>query len=373
MEIKKETAEELIRALNATVEVFKRTHQQDIEYRLCLANGENISVKTSINNLPHLLGLNTEYLKAKGFTDKISQIDILRELSSNTYRLYQRVRNGDMSYDSLFSDYILNKQKYALENIKIDSRRVLLICKFDPNRSYSQGKNDLKCDYIVISKLSDNKIGVLTLVKNDRGYGFSPKSNQIYDSLEDTYVFLENQPITTLSQLQVFDNYFRNNEVHGVNIKAKRELLALAREVAQQSNSIVDVSGELDYRLRMVSRTTTVTDCLKSIASSYQKGITVDPSDMPVELSDIVKTLNNILIQPPEHVNKSYSAIADELSSAKAEILRLQAQVELLDSEKERALEEREQAWSEAQESNIRLAEAEERLQKVYQIVKPSI
>lgn len=60
------------------------------------------------NTIAHLLGIDTEYLKSTGQFTKDSY-DILKLICNDSYRLYNMVNQGHLTYESFISDYAQEK------------------------------------------------------------------------------------------------------------------------------------------------------------------------------------------------------------------------------------------------------------------------
>ncbi len=77
-------------------------------YKLFLSNSERIEIDLGERSLPHLLGVNTDFLRSTGsYTGNASTI--LEDILNNPNSLLSRINNGYMNENQIFSRHIEKK------------------------------------------------------------------------------------------------------------------------------------------------------------------------------------------------------------------------------------------------------------------------
>lgn len=158
-------------------------------YSLKLDNGENLRISFTTHNCAHLLGIDTEYLKATKLF-KGSSNQILEQICNDSYRLYSFVMQGHLTYDSFISKYAYSKVENFKNICGIDLYNIEFVCKYDKSNSYITGKDSLDGDYYIAYKIN-NGLSIVGFKKNANYY--YPMTNIHIDySLEDSKEYLNN-------------------------------------------------------------------------------------------------------------------------------------------------------------------------------------
>lgn len=180
--------EEIIENITKNINLYERIQFYNNHYALFLANGEILNIKFLRNNIPHLLGVDIDYLKLSNkFKPNASYYDNLNYFLENSFNFRKLVNKGSMSYSSMFSSYV-DEKNYAFEkNAKIRTDDMFYIVKYDREKTYKiEPKADI-CEYYIIRR-SNNKYYVLGLMKNENLY--LPVSSRMYDDEENFDKFM---------------------------------------------------------------------------------------------------------------------------------------------------------------------------------------
>ncbi|MDO4963141.1 MAG: hypothetical protein Q4E75_03490 [bacterium] len=124
MDIKYFEMEEIF---NKIKEIIAYIQNSNFSYRfnnLYLSNGEQISYNIQNECIPHLLGIQTNYLQSLGLFGTKNSFEMLKRLVEDGYRIQQLHVKGIIDYDKLFSKHLKEKVDIFLNNIKINLQEV---------------------------------------------------------------------------------------------------------------------------------------------------------------------------------------------------------------------------------------------------------
>ncbi len=117
--------EEIIENITKNINLYERIQFYNNHYALFLANGEILNIKFLRNNIPHLLGVDIDYLKLSNkFKPNASYYDNLNYFLENSFNFRKLVNEGSMSYSSMFSSYVDEK----IMHLKKTQRLEQMIC-----------------------------------------------------------------------------------------------------------------------------------------------------------------------------------------------------------------------------------------------------
>lgn len=220
-------------------------------YNLRLDNGEDLKIIFDPNNVAHLLGIDTEYLKSTGYF-KGSSYEILKFICNNSYRVYNLIRDGSLSFDSFISEYALEKLNGFETICGFDLYNIEFICKYDKHKSYVTGYEQLEGDYYIAYKGKENNSLFIVGFKKNGDYLF-PITNRCVDLNNDDSksflnILLDNQVITmiTYSHFYYFNTRSQSNRVY-VDYNKKNSLIGVLNAYGEEYNAIVDVSVGYKY------------------------------------------------------------------------------------------------------------------------------
>ena len=167
----------LIEKIAENVDWYEKRNFDDRVYNLTLDNGERLKICFTHNTIAHLLGIKTEYLKSTGQFPKDSY-DILKLVFKDSYRLYNMICQGHLTYDSFVSDYAYEKLEGFQSICGVDLYNMEFACKYSKEYSYVTGHPQLEADYYIGYK-SNNGLYIIGLKKN--GNYYYPMTNRYID------------------------------------------------------------------------------------------------------------------------------------------------------------------------------------------------
>lgn len=344
--------EEIIENITKNINLYERIQLYNNHYTLFLANGEILNIKFLRNNIPHLLGVNIDYLKLSNkFKPNASYYDNLNYFVENSFNFRKLVNEGSMSYSLMFSSYV-DEKNYAFEkNSKIRTDDMFYIVKYDREKTYKiEPKADI-CEYYIIRR-SNNKYYVLGLMKNENLY--LPVSSRVYDDEENFDNFMariaNKQEITYAYSMSVKNKYGNYNENFVVNINEKEKLINRVIKASEKYDATASVVKDYSYFLNRYKNEkenykTNIT-ILSLLSDSIKSGNVFEVSSIDemlgnFELNDDIKELinvcNNMLCgsHNNEMALNSYSEIEQENKTIKQELITLRNEVAKLADENE--------------------------------------
>ena len=310
-------------------------HKTDLSkksYLMFLSNGDRIRVKIPKTSIPHLLGINTEYLKSTGLYKGMNSYEIMLDFIKNPNEAFQKHESGIINLDKILSPYINKKLDSLTENLNINTNCCEMICKYDRGKTYGYSADFDDMSYLILQKKNE-KYYVLKLAMSEDGTCF-PMSNQVFNSYEECKENLSSyliyQELTLLSNLLV---YYNNSTVGKFPIlewdrKQKLEKLKkLSEDFECTPNIIADFIYSLKIRddkrqgnIRTSNIIEILCDCIKNKKVFDISLTNVDQED----ILKIIETYNDSLFSEiTASTDNSYSDLQNENISLKKEIERL--------------------------------------------------
>lgn len=310
-------------------------HKTDLSkksYLMFLSNGDRIRVKIPKTSIPHLLGINTEYLKSTGLYKGMNSYEIMLDFIKNPNEAFQKHESGIINLDKILSPYINKKLDSLTENLNINTNCCEMICKYDRGKTYGYSADFDDMSYLILQKKNE-KYYVLKLAMSEDGTCF-PMSNQVFNSYEECKENLSSyliyQELTLLSNLWV---YYNNSTVGKFSIlewdrKQKLEKLKkLSEDFECTPNIIADFIYSLKIRddkrqgnIRTSNIIEILCDCIKNKKVFDISLTNVDQED----ILKIIETYNDSLFSEiTASTDNSYSDLQNENISLKKEIERL--------------------------------------------------
>ncbi len=246
--------EYLMELIANNVETYNRNSRYKDKFSLTFANGDNIKIYVPNSSVPHLLGVNTNYLMSSGLYREKSSYELLNKMCEDRYRLYRYINDNIIDEKQLFSEHIEKKNSAFIQNLKINIFNMIFACPYDSSRSYTTGKETYKFDYILVNKPAYEEKGIFMLGlaanidKVNKSKIYVPMSNQYFESIEEAEerfgLIFNNQKLTIPTMLtSTSTNNTSKFFLHG------DQKLAKAREtqqIADKCFATLDVSE--DYR-----------------------------------------------------------------------------------------------------------------------------
>lgn len=356
--------DELIEKIKECLVWYEETKFERVSYNLRLDNGEDLRILFGPNTVAHLLGINTEYLKATGLF-KGTSYEILKFICNDPYRVYNMVRGGHLSYDSFVSDFTFEKLSGFNKVCGINLGNMEFVCKYSRENSYVTGHEQLEGDYYIAYK-TDDGLFVVGFKKNN-GY-YYPMTNRFIDindkdSMRFLEILLTNQVITmpTYSYLYYFRNGSRGDNLY-VNYNRKGPLLEQLKEYANKYNAIVDVAVGYGYvvgkLLEQFESNSNYVPILIWVSDSIKMGVKINEATLKKKFGRVPESIRIIIEGYNNLLNNGISAALDEhTSSVELRCDRLENE----NSSLRRELEDLKRQLLSMGEENSRLSQENER------------
>ena len=288
------------------------------EFNIVLDNGEKLKICFSHKTIAHLLGIDTEYLKATGLFPKDSY-EILKLLCNDSYRFYNMITRGHLTYNSFISDYAFDKINSFRNACGINLYDIDFVCKYSKELSYVTGYPQLEADYYIGYKTND---GVLIVGFKKDGNCYVPITNRPIDFKDDEAMkflkhLLEKQSITMPAMSSI---YFKENGTYSntitINDQKKAVKIRTLNNYVNEYNSVIDVSGGFIYiiekLLRQYNSKNVLYPTLKSIFEKVSKRVRIDVTDIEMEFGELPEDILCLIDSYNESLNVDISAALDE-------------------------------------------------------------
>ncbi len=326
------TFEELAEKIKKCISFYERKQMSKIIYNLHMDNGEDISISFVDNNIAHLLGIDTEYLKSTGYF-KGSSYNILKEVIDNPYRVSKMVRDGHLNYKSFISDYAFDKTENFQLLCSFDLSKLEFICSYSKDRFitansrkntenavYSTDIIPLEGDYYIAFNTKD-KLVILGLKKNGRRY--YPMTNRIinFDNNEEMdflYNLLANQNITAPTYINKYDSrrYYNIGKKFYIYTKEKIEKLRRLSFYREEYGCSVDVASGYLFTCQRLNNNYRNNEELpsisKDISSFMERRLPIDISYFESKYQSVSKDIISIIESYNASLTKSIEEAKDE-------------------------------------------------------------
>lgn len=310
--------DELITKINENINWYERKNFDDKVYNLTLDNGEKLKIIFSHNTIAHLLGIDTEYLKTTGQFPKDSY-DILKMVCNDSYRLYNMVGQGHLTYDSFISDYTDEKLEGFQNICGVDLDNIDFVCKYSKEYSYVTGHPQLEADYYIGYK-TNNGIFVIGLKKN--GNYYYPMTNRYLDNDDKETVkflqqMLENQNITMPTMSSI---YFKETNSYSrtlfLKYNRKATKIRILNNYAKNYGATIDVSNGYSHAIEKLLQQFDAKDvlfpALEKIFKKVTKRVRINVTDIELEFGELPEEILRLIDDYNESLNTDISAAIDE-------------------------------------------------------------
>ena len=348
MDFNRTELEKLLNGISKIIITLEREYLFNKSTKIYLGNGESIDFTINRQNLAHLLGVDTNYLKSLSIFRETGSYELLKKMCDESYKIHDLHSKGIISYDKLFSKNIIEKLSGFWKNININCNETEFICKYDASRSYKSNESNEKFDYIIVKNI-DGKYYMLCLVKNAVTGDYVPMSNRYFENLDEAQdqlsLFLVNQEITFMNSSRL-DGYRQNI----LNDKLKLEKVQNLDHYRRMYRCSIDLTGDYTFIFkRVISHKNNASENYVStndnIIASIKDGKLIDSSSIQDRnLVQISEAFNDFICSKniegkSEEIGNSYSKLIKELEEAKKILLENKELIESL-TEKNKELEE---------------------------------
>lgn len=301
-------------------------------YLMFLSNGERIKIKIPKSSIPHLLGINTEYLKSTGLYKGMNSYEIMLEFIKNSNDAFQKHESGIINLDKILSPYLNQKLDSLVENLNINTNCCEMICKYDRGKTYGYSADFDDMSYLILQKKNE-KYYVLKLAMSEDGTCF-PMSNQVFNSYEECKEILSSyliyQELTLLNNLWV---YYNNSIIGKFYILEyeRRERLEKLKKLSEDfectPNVIADFIFSLKIRDDKRQGNIRTSNIIEKLCDCIKNKKVFDISLTSVEQEDILKiieTYNDSLFSAINAAtDNSYSDLQTKNMNLEKELERL--------------------------------------------------
>ena len=99
--------EELFYNIEDIVDYVEKAQIWNNSTKIYLGNNEKINLVIPKDSIPHLLGIDTNYLNSTKIFGCLNSFELLKKLIEDPYRINKLRNEGFLNYNSLFSSHIL--------------------------------------------------------------------------------------------------------------------------------------------------------------------------------------------------------------------------------------------------------------------------
>ena len=218
-------------------------------FKVFLTSGNSFNYRIPRDKIAHLLGVKTENLILTGMFKNTQSYEVLKELFRNQTRISGMIKDGVIKLNDIFSKHINEKLSGFKNNCSINIFNNMFVCKHNREKVIQQGKNPRNCNYIICSSLDDGTLLELDLIINNK-YTL-PVSNRLFnDEIEAQESFkelLQDQDISFISSIIIYNNYFDNDKKIYLKEEDKIFKLQVLKNYKLQYNCNIDVVGDCEY------------------------------------------------------------------------------------------------------------------------------
>lgn len=301
-------------------------------YLMFLSNGERIKIKIPKSSIPHLLGINTEYLKSTGLYKGMNSYEIMLDFIKNSNEAFQKHESGIINLDKILSPYINKKLDSLIENLNINTNCCEMICKYDRGKTYGYSADFDDMSYLILQKKNE-KYYVLKLAMSEDGTCF-PMSNQVFNSYEECKENLSSyliyQELTLLNNLWV---YYNNSIIGKFYILEyeRRERLEKLKKLSEDfectPNIIADFIFSLKIRDDKRQGNIRTSNIIEKLCDCIKNKKVFDISLTNVEQEDILKIIetynDSLFSEITASTDNSYSDLQMKNKNLEKELERL--------------------------------------------------
>lgn len=301
-------------------------------YLMFLSNGERIKIKIPKSSIPHLLGINTEYLKSTGLYKGMNSYEIMLDFIKNSNEAFQKHESGIINLDKILSPYINKKLDSLIENLNINTNCCEMICKYDRGKTYGYSADFDDMSYLILQKKNE-KYYVLKLAMAEDRTCF-PMSNQVFNSYEECKENLSSyliyQELTLLNNLWV---YYNNSIIGKFYILEyeRRERLEKLKKLSEDfectPNIIADFIFSLKIRDDKRQGNIRTSNIIEKLCDCIKNKKVFDISLTNVEQEDILKIIetynDSLFSEITASTDNSYSDLQTKNKNLEKELERL--------------------------------------------------
>lgn len=353
---------DLLEKIDKCLEWYENREISDIRYKLFLASDKIIQICFPENCIPHLLGINIDYLRSTGHFNG-SPYTILNDILNNPMRLYNLMKSGFLSKEQIFSKHIEKKLSSFKSNCSVSIKNIEFIAEYNSVNSYTTGEEKLDGDYYIASKSHDNSLTIIGF-KENKGLYYPMTNIELDDNSNEKDKFLnrllKNQSITLIQSLikSYYSGYELKKDKFFYNNDDKLRKLNILTNYSSDYDSHVTTNKEtlfyLTKTINLYDEKNKIWFVLDEITKAILNKDIINIEELEEKYGIIKRSLfetisayNDSIINSSDNTEFSYHEFSTELKKAKNEALKYeelycsvnQKNEELLQKVKELTLE----------------------------------
>ena len=296
-------------------------------YFLYLSNGDKFSIKIDKKHLPHLLGINTNYLKSTGLY-KGNAYEVMISFIKSAQSVIENSQRGVIDLKKALSSYADIKAEGLLTNLYINLEQCELVCKYDRTRTYGCSDSFDKMSYLILQKKND-KYYVLKLARSEYNENeHYPMSNQVFDSYEDLLdnlsSYLNNQETTLINGLNIMNCGSQTSSFIIKSTEERMNKLENLKKISKDLKCTPDVLYDYSYSLKLMKNNKSSSEednyFITLLSDCISKGKVFDLNRYPVDstsLLALINAYNNSLFKKSDNNLENETIFSDVLSENK--------------------------------------------------------
>lgn len=270
-------------------------------YIMYLSNGDSFKIKILKNSIPHLLGIDTDYLKKTGlYKSDMGTYDVMLQFIRNAKGAYSKHKEGIIDLNKIISPYIEEKLESVYNNLIIKTSNCCMVCKYDSKKTYGYSMESDKMSYLILQQKND-KYYVLKLGKSGEEGLFYPMSNQVYNTYDEFCekfsVSLINQEVTLLNGIKFSTNGYTYDNGFNIQPYERKPKLMQLRKLAVDLNCTPNVLHDYIYSIGVMNdkRNSNLEDSeiLLKLGNCMMKKIPFDLTKEYVVSEQLITLINN--------------------------------------------------------------------------------
>lgn len=270
--------------LRDCVEYYDKNFYYSETRIIFLANGESFKFEIPRYNIPHMLGVDTNYLRSTGNYTSTDSYSILKEfLQKGSHNFYSKCASGYMNISSVFSEHLSQKIKVFRKNLSLNMFDSQLVCKIARDRGYFLGKDYEDANTIIVQECD---LGYCVLeVKTEKGKAYAI-SSRLYETEEEFLDFcnekMTGQNLTYITCMKRILDY-EGSKFYNLFNPEKIKRLNLLKQYAKTLDATIDVSGDYSF-------------CLEKYGDEYERSKNIEATNEQI-LYDKNKALESELLR----------------------------------------------------------------------------
>ena len=329
--------DKIVEMIKANVSYYEN-YLTEVQYKLFLANKRVIDISYNKECIPHLLGINMDYLRLSGIYREKSAYELMKAFLNDSYKAY----NSISELSKLFSDYVFVKNEIFADNLKIIIYDIECVVEYKKERVYGLDTVECPCEYYILQKRNDKPNIILLEGIIKKGNVYVPQTSQKLDlnnpkSHEVLKKILYHQNITFVNSLRYSNDYEMGQKSFYLDPQSKSDKLLSLNRYAYQNESTIAIDGDYSFVLKKLNEAymneNKIKSTLQTISSMIASGDVIDMDllgeDTDCDIKDVAKAYNNSRFKETDSFK--YSELLEEYNKLKDLVTQLQQENENLE------------------------------------------